>query len=116
VSSNGIEHGNSQKRQVIRETPLRKFRNIWRALCGVLLFAKGAHDEGRTDRFLTALGAGFVIGIAGFVRQQRQSSRYHCPECDSLLPYSTQGEAKRIQFHCERCDITWDSGMMEGRD
>lgn len=81
----------------------------------VFLFAIAAHQRGRTDWFVGACVVGFVIGLVGLVRQQRQSSRYHCPECGALLPCSQQqGEEKRIQFHCTRCDIIWDTGTMEG--
>ena len=78
------------------------------------LFAIAAHQRGWTPGFVSACVVGFVIGIVGFGRQQRWSSRYRCPECGALLPYSPEGEKKRIQFHCTRCDIIWETGMMEG--
>ena len=80
----------------------------------VCLFAIIAFQRGRTDWFVGACVVGFVIGVVGLVRQERQSSRYRCPECGALLPYSPQGEEKRIQFHCTHCDIVWDTGTMEG--
>ena len=79
----------------------------------VCSFAIIAHYEGRSDWFVGACVFGFIIALAGLVRQCRLS-RYHCRECGALLPYSSQGEEKRIRFHCTRCDIIWDTGMMEG--
>ena len=78
------------------------------------LFAIYAFRQGRSDWFIGACGIGFVVGLAGLIRQQRQSSRYHCPQCGSLLPYSPQGEQKHIHFHCTHCDIVWETGMMGG--
>jgi len=80
----------------------------------VCVFAIAAHHRGRTDWFVGACVAGFLIGLVGLIRQQRQSSRYRCPECGALLSYSPQGKEKRIQYHCTRCDIIWDTGTMEG--
>ena len=81
-----------------------------------LFWGMKAHEQDATDEFLIACGVGFVTALVGFVRQQRLSSRYHCPECGALLPYSTDGTDKRIQFHCNHCNVVWDSGMMEGND
>jgi hypothetical protein len=80
----------------------------------VCLFAIHAYQRGRSDWFIGACAVGFVVGLAGLVRQQRQSSRYHCPQCGTLLPYSPHGKEKRIQYLCARCDIIWDTEMMEG--
>ena len=82
----------------------------------VCLFAIFAHEHGRTDWFIVACVVGFALGLVGLVRQHRQSSHYHCPECGELLPYSPRGEEKRIEYHCTRCDIIWDTRMMEGNE
>lgn len=82
----------------------------------VCLFAIAAYQRGRTEWFVSACVVGFIIGVAGLMRQQRLSSRYQCPQCGARLPYSPQGDDKRIQFHCARCDIIWDTRMMEGSE
>jgi hypothetical protein len=80
----------------------------------VCLFAIVAYQRARTDWFVGACVVGFAIGVLGLLRQQRQSSRYHCPQCGTLWPCSPQGEEKRIQFHCAQCNSVWDTGMKEG--
>lgn len=97
-------------------------RHFWNAaIFGVpfiicLIVGMKAHEGRDGTQFLLAWGIGVAIAIIGFVRQQRQSRRYRCPECGAILPYATEGEERRIQFHCQSCDIIWDSGMMEGND
>src|SRR5262249_14550043 len=80
----------------------------------VCLFAIYAYRQGRSDWFVGACIIGGMVGVIGLVRQERQSSRYRCPQCGALLPYSPQGEEKRIQFYCSHCDTVWDTGMLEG--
>ena len=82
----------------------------------VCWFSIIAHQRGRIDWFVGSFVVGFAIALAGLVRQQRQSTRYHCPECGALLPLAPQGEDRRIKFHCTRCDVIWDTRMLEGTE
>jgi hypothetical protein len=54
-------------------------------------------------------GGGGVIGFFVFMH------RYRCPQCGARLPYRggpTPGE--KALYHCRHCDVTWDTGLMEG--
>lgn len=80
----------------------------------VAIFGFYAYRQGRDDWLLGACAVWVLVALAGLIRQERLSTRYHCPQCGALLPYSPQGKEKRILFHCPSCDVVWDTGMMEG--
>ncbi|MEM6855446.1 MAG: hypothetical protein AAF593_13655, partial [Planctomycetota bacterium] len=61
----------------------------------------------------------FVIGILIWAFQERRMFRnYRCPRCHKHLQESTirhldQGD--RIMFHCDDCNVTWDTTLSIGR-
>lgn len=57
--------------------------------------------------FVLTFGAFFVTGI---IRYRVRIQRFRCPECKTLLDASEPGPDSPIEFTCERCHITWDSG------
>lgn len=60
---------------------------------------------------------GFALAcVTGIRMEMNYLNRFRCPSCTDLLPRKPAPERKpgeRILFHCERCDVLWDSGCRE---
>jgi hypothetical protein len=53
------------------------------------------------------------LGLAGLIWQQLRTRRYRCPECGARIPYRAGLPGAPIEYHCQQCDIIWDSGFVE---
>lgn len=77
---------------------------------GMLMWAK--FDWALAGFLVVFLGMGF--GVGGFFLGMY---RYRCPQCGTRLPYrggATPGS--KALYHCHRCDVLWDTGLMDTLD
>jgi len=56
------------------------------------------------------------ISFVGLVTQELRFRRYRCPACHSRLAYTDISPGTRIEFHCPKCDIVWDTGFSATSD
>ena len=60
--------------------------------------------------------AAFPVLIAGLWLQNRRWTRFKCPDCGKLLERSLKLDGEPLTFHCEKCDIKWDTGFTDQMD
>ena len=92
-------------------------RNIMKMVPLLIGFIFLWRDWGRFDLEFWLGIASFVGGIVYWAWQDRALLRsYHCPQCGRHLPKSTiqhRSEGDPIRFHCEVCDVAWDTCLRE---
>ena len=75
---------------------------------------------GRTDViFWISLTLFVGVIVVGFFYDRVRLASFYCPLCKELLPHPTiehRKEGDPINFHCERCDIEWETGLSESED
>jgi len=54
--------------------------------------------------------------IIGLWLQNRRWVRMKCPECNRLLGRDEKLDGQPLTFHCEDCDIIWDTGFTDQMD
>ena len=65
---------------------------------------------------LVLFAPAICVGGVGLLLGYRVHRRYRCEECGGfavLIP-TPAGKPLQYRYHCERCDITWETGMTEG--
>jgi len=63
--------------------------------------------------FCMAWAIAVVIGITGLVTQEMRFRRFRCPDCGAMLRYERLPPGSPIEYHCERCDVIWETGFSE---
>lgn len=54
------------------------------------------------------IGIGAAAGVFGFFFQRRMFRSWKCENCRKPLHSETK-DGDKILFHCDACDITWDT-------
>ena len=90
-------------------------RNVTKIIPLLVGFFFLCRDWGRFGLELWIGIASFVGGILYWAWQDSvMFSSYHCSQCGRHLPKPTIQEPRDgdpIRFHCEACDIEWDTGL-----
>ena len=61
-----------------------------------------------------AIGICIVNFVLGFIWQIRRSKRMKCPDCKQMIfleNFKNMQPNDHMLFHCENCDIEWDTGL-----
>lgn len=90
-------------------------RSSYALLAAVAFMGLGMALWAAFDWALPGFLCAFVGGGASVIRFFVLQHRYHCPQCGARLPY--RGGAlpgDKALYHCQRCDVLWDTGLTEG--